>query len=197
MQLTNTDMKKILQPYLERFQLTKGYFTGDKKNFQFFQQHSENTDRQDVLLKVGSIKDSDFSESQAKEPMATHIISLSIDERLKSADPQLIHDVSKLAIKEEDREFIGFASKFCNYHRPDSYPIFNLTLTKIISLNDKSDINSDTGKYSNDYQLFKESVVKFMVDNELEILNYWELNKFAFVYGEDIISKVSRSSQVK
>lgn len=50
-------MKKVIKPYFERFQLIKGFFTGDKKSLKFFELHPKNDNQDDVLSKIGCIND--------------------------------------------------------------------------------------------------------------------------------------------
>lgn len=64
--------------------------------------------------------------------MANHIKKLKIDKRLKksgefSPDYRLVHDIARLGKELSDgrKGDYSFASKYCSFHKPNIYPIYD------------------------------------------------------------------------
>lgn len=62
----------------------------------FFKLCPENTDMSDILLKVAALNDFYSTNIFSVYPVAMHILSLNIDDRLKIGDVALVSDIQKL-----------------------------------------------------------------------------------------------------
>ena len=69
-------IEEVLNPFIEKFIGQEGYFVEDDKALKFFHAHPLNTDPQDVLLKVGEIRDPELTAAEAQDGMTQHILSL-------------------------------------------------------------------------------------------------------------------------
>lgn len=73
-------------------------------------------------------------------PVAKHILSLDIDERLKSGDIFLVNEIQNITIKEGvQRKFYSFATKYCSHHNPLAYPIYDSYVEKVLKYFRKTD----------------------------------------------------------
>lgn len=57
--------------------------------------------------------------------IAKHISELNIDDRLKREDYKLINDISEVDINGKTHHFYSFASKYCCFHNPNMYSIYD------------------------------------------------------------------------
>lgn len=122
-----------------------------------FKTYPQNTDLDQVLIKVAALNT--FYSTTIFHPTETaqHICELKdFDERVKAGDLSL---VTKLAIfkvkvkskdknkdkvkdeeensKELEKHIFSFASKYCSWHNPDAYPIYdNLVCKKLREIKD-------------------------------------------------------------
>ena len=64
----------------------------------FFTLCPENTDKSDILLKVAALNDFYSTNIFSVYPVAKHILSLNIDDRLKNGDVALVSDIQKVTI---------------------------------------------------------------------------------------------------
>lgn len=62
----------------------------------FFTLCPENTDMSDILLKVAALNDFYSTNIFSVYPVAKHILSLNIDDRLKNGDVALVSDIQKV-----------------------------------------------------------------------------------------------------
>ena len=81
----------------------------------FFALCPENTDMSDILLKVAALNDFYSTNIFSVYPVAKHILSLGIDERLKVGDVTLVSDIQKVNINGVGKNFYSFATKYCSH----------------------------------------------------------------------------------
>ena len=181
-------MNEVIRPYIQKYQRIAGYFTEDSKSHYFFQSHPKNGDSQDVLLKIGEVRDRELIRAEAHELMVSHIVSLDIDNRLIASDARLVNEIAGLTINGQTRTFYSFASRYCNSHNPASYPIYDKILSSILILYFKRIKNIKLNrKELLDYPQFKSIMEEFKGNYYSQFNNYRELDKFLWVYGREIL----------
>jgi len=111
----------------------------DPALFRLFEQYPENTNLSDVLLKVVTLNalystriwvNSKYSPTDLKYAptvyyVAQHIVDLKIDAALSRADEALVAGITNIKVADKDHYYYSFATKYCSFHRPESYPIFD------------------------------------------------------------------------
>ena len=88
-------------------------------------QYPRNTERHHVLLKVAAINQLYRTQIYAVEDVAKRISALAIDEELASGSLALVDKIAPVEVGGKVRYNFSFASKFCNWHRHDAYPIYD------------------------------------------------------------------------
>ena len=63
------------------------------------------------------------------ELMAKHIVELDIDQRLANQDLTLVNDI---ADNEKTKRNYSFAAKYCSFHFPDDYPIYDSLVAEVL-----------------------------------------------------------------
>ena len=120
------------------------FFVNDKKNpdpslIELFARYPKNTDFAHVLLKVVTLNtlystlirvNSQYSPTDRKYAptvydVARHIVELKIDAALSDADDALVARITDVKMAGRNHYYYSFATKYCSFHRPESYPIFD------------------------------------------------------------------------
>lgn len=188
-------MRSIITPHLEEFTHEEGFFTRDRRALEFFRHHPKNNDPQNVLLKAMEVRDAQFIDYQTHAALANHIVSLGIDSELSKMDTQLVNRIAQVDIQGHSQYFYPFASRYCNYHHPDAYPIYSDTMiTVLIEYAYQVKQVSLTQEDLRDYSQFKQISEEFRTAMDAEVLDYYELDKFMWVYQEEITNQLSQGT---
>ncbi len=111
----------------------------DPALFRLFTHYPENTDPSQVLLKVVTLNslystlirvNSQYSPTDSKYAptvyeVARHIVELKIDDALGRGDDALVEKITNVKVAGRNHYYYSFATKYCSFHRPESYPIFD------------------------------------------------------------------------
>lgn len=153
----------------------------------FFELSPKNTDISDILLKVATLNDFYSTNIFSIFPVAKHILSLDIDERLKRGDIFLVNEIQNITIKEGvQRKFYSFATKYCSHHNPLAYPIYDSYVAKVLKYFRKTD---HFAKFKNadlkDYQQFKNLILTFRSYYGLEQFNLKQIDQYLWQLGKE------------
>ena len=111
----------------------------DPALFKLFEQYPGNTNLSEVLLKVVTLNalystriwvnskylPTDLKYAPTVYDVVKHIVDLKIDAALSRADEALVAGIANVKIAGKDHYYYSFATKYCSFHRPESYPIFD------------------------------------------------------------------------
>jgi hypothetical protein len=150
-----------------------------------------NTDIRQVLLKVlvlnklygTMIRDIDV------ETVAKHIVGLTNDHFLDQLLAQGSLDaVSLITDCPNLKKYLSFASKFCSWHNPTAYPIYDGNVRECLWAYGKQD---RFAKFRNEdlwyYRKLVETVIAFRNYYELNSLTFKQLDKFMYLSGRKIL----------
>lgn len=108
---------------------------------------------------------------------------------LRSKDPEVVDLIASLVLNKHKFFLYHFASRYCNYHFPNDCPIYNEFTRKIFAdLHPDDFLWSQSDQEKLNYQSFKVFMERFRHQSDLEALNYFELDKFIWIHGEDILA---------
>jgi hypothetical protein len=95
-------------------------------------QYPNNNNLEEVLIKCAVIDN--FSSTNVFDlyKMADHIVKKNIDEKLKKGDYSLVNDIAKVEIGGKERNFYSFATKYCHYHKPYFFAIYDSYVAKVL-----------------------------------------------------------------
>ena len=165
---------------------------------QLFQQYPHNTDPRHVWLKVAILNVIYSTRIQAVSKVAEHIHNLKeIDHLLADGSTDAVKRIANVQIGEKKRCFYSFATKYCNWHNPTAYPIFDKNVCACLTHYSKKD-GFDTFTLDGlwRYPKFKNVVDEFQKRYHLESLSYKELDKFMWQHGGELIkSKADAKSR--
>jgi len=121
---------------------------------------------------------------------ARYIVSLNIDERLEAGDTALVEKVAGLKLDNGrwSRDY-SFATKYCNWHRHDLYPIYDSRVDVYLW-----ELNKRTPFYAFhrqdlywNYPKFKEVVEAFCTHFGLQDFGLKKIDKFLYVSGGKLL----------
>jgi hypothetical protein len=156
----------------------------------------DNSDYKGVLLKSIVINTLYATQIGAIVKVARHIFSLDIDAGLKRGDPQVVDKIARVIIKEKERRNYAFATKYCSFHNPSEYPIYDSFVDRLLKAYQKQDRFSPLSLGDlKDYGRFKEVLKAFVGFYEMGTINAKELDSFLWGYGKEIFPGRMTESQ--
>jgi hypothetical protein len=112
--------------------------------------------------------------------------------------PEVVERIANLTIKGKRREGkkrrnYSFATKYCSFHQPDLYPIYDSIVDKILKAYQRQDtFSSQPLGDLRDYRRFKEVLERFVTYyQELGRPRWRELDCFLHDYGRKGLAKRS------
>ena len=183
---------ELVNEYIEIFSNEERYYLADNAIINLFRQFPENKKLEDILLKLSVINDLYSTNIYGTFIIAKHIQKLDIDNRLIQGDPNLVKQIAtghgiRFAKTNKEISFYSFATKYCNWHNKEAYPIYDSFVDKVLRAYRKKD-NFSKFKDSDlkDFILFKQIVSDFKVTYSLTEHNLKEIDKFLWIYGKTI-----------
>jgi hypothetical protein len=94
---------------------------------ELFHQYPHNTELSHVLLKVVAVNSLYHTYVFDVNIVARHIHSNipGLDSALAAGSHEIIHQIAKVNVNGKAHNFYSFATKFCSWHNPDAYPIYD------------------------------------------------------------------------
>jgi hypothetical protein len=169
----------------------------DTALFDLFAQYPKNTNLDHVLLKVvtlNTLYSTQIPLYSRRIPtvwdVARHIVELNIDLELQQGSPELVLKISKIAWKDDRYLYnYSFATKYCSFHQPDSYPIWDSRVNKYLMLLRKREAPKDGGfrRFKQDdlwdYIKFKEILTQFRKHFGIETFTFKQVDAFLYIEG--------------
>jgi hypothetical protein len=186
-----------LKKYIAIFESQEMYFVNDIRNLELFEKNPSNKTEEDIRIKVSAIND-DMEIRQLPDinDMIDHILKLNIDDRLKRGDLSLVEDIASITANGKSFHFLHFASVYCNFHRPDVYPIYSEQhfdfYRQYIKVNN---LKLDPDKL-NTYAVFSAALEDLIIRIGVKgKMNYLHLRKFGWLYIDHVVKESSEPVQ--
>lgn len=178
-----------LEKYLERWRLNPELFVPELVlNKLFTHQHPLNQDIEEIVLKVAALNTIYSTQIFSVYPIAKRILSLQIDERLRAGDESLVQEIMSVDYMGKIRHInhYSFASKYCSFHNPEAYPIFDSYVEKVLLYYQKKDgFYSFSKEDLKDYGKFKHAIYAFRDYYGLNHYTVKQLDQFLWQFGKD------------
>ena len=147
------------------------------------QQFRKNSDTSHVLLKVAAINQLYSTQIYAVRIVADHIVELNIDAQLDAGSVQLVDKIASVQVRDKVRYNLSFASKYCSWHQPGSYPIYDSYVERCLW-----EYRGQFGlrfarKDLWTYVSFFDAVKEFRDRFELDDLTFKQIDKFLYLRG--------------
>jgi len=180
-----------IRRYLARWDTLENYrLQEDALNKLFFELCPENNDIVSVLLKCSTLNDFYSTNIFSIYPVAKHILSLNIDERLKAGDVTLVRDIQFIEISGKQRNFYSFATKYCSHHNPVDYPIYDSYVDAVLRYFQKVDGFMNFSQTDlKDYVGFKSILEGFQKRYKLEAFSLKQIDQYIWQLGKEFFPK--------
>lgn len=106
----------------------------EKALSELFAAYPANTNPSHILLKVVALNSLYSTRILAVLKLAHHIADLgaNLDAALAAGSPEAIATIARAGHDDSDLSFYSFATKYCNWHRPNLYPIYDSRAEKYL-----------------------------------------------------------------
>lgn len=154
-----------------------------------------NQDLDDILIKVSSINEFYSTNILSPFKVAKHIHSLNIDEKIKQGDLSIVNEIALVKMNEKKPiDFYSFATKYCSHHKPETYPIYDYYVVKMLLYLKKHDKTFDQYNSFNErdlrhYEQYKKIILKFQESYCLEHYDLKQIDKYLWMCGKDYFPK--------
>jgi len=154
-----------------------------------FGMYPTNTDPSHVLLKVVTLNQLYSTQILAVHAVADHIYEnrQEIDAGLNAGLPEVVDMIARVKIGEKERVNFSFASKFCSWHRPEIYPIYDSRVDKYLWGLQKQ-VSFSGVKFPHIslwvYPKFVKVMESFRTHYGLNLFTFKQIDKFIWLQGE-------------
>ncbi len=179
-----------MRKYLDRWR-DQGNESTDAALRRLFDTMPNNVDAGEVSVKVSALNGLYATSIYGVVQMARHIVSLNIDDPLSSgrADPDLVERIARLEQKGKVRRNYSFATKYCSFHRPDVYPIYDSLVVEILNGLLKQGEAFDTFEpgetWNGDYGVYCRSVAGFRRHFGLDEFSIRDIDKYLWMVAKE------------
>jgi len=156
---------------------------------QLFQEFPKNTDFDEVVVKTKVLNTLYNTRILAVDKVARHIWSLAIDADLKAGEAEIVDRIAKVQLSDKIHNFFVFASKYCSWHYPTKYPIYDSNVEACLWCYRKQDSFDKFTRWGFDYPEFKRRVNAFRDFYGLTSFTYKQLDKLLCSLGETLLSR--------
>jgi hypothetical protein len=177
----------MVPTYLARFARDDRYAPADEAVTKLFHTFPQNSLFEDVLLKVTVLNDLYSTNILATFAVAKHICSLDVDTLLRNRSPHAVDQIARIHLNSKPRNNYSFATKYCSWHFPNDYPIYDGYVGGLLSRYRKRDgfarfVTADLKQYAR----YKKILVAFQQYYKLEAFGFKQLDKFLWMYGKSV-----------
>lgn len=185
-----TKFEESLKKYLAIFVDQEMYFVSDLRNLELFEKTPSNDSADDIRTKISAINDDEIRKLTLMEDMVTHILNLKIDDRLKQGDLTLVEDIANVISHGKSYHMLHFASVYCNFHKPEVYPIYSEQHFAFYRQYIKTfSLTLDPQKL-NTYQVFSSALNDLLTRAGLKgKMNYLHIRKFGWLYADKVLQE--------
>jgi len=179
--------QSIVNSYLSKWKTLENYTLQEKSLSLLFHSYCpENNQLEQVLLKVSALNDFYSTNIFDTYTVAKHIINCNIDKDLKSGNESLVNKVAPVTINGKTRNFYSFASKYCSHHKPESYPIYDSYVDKMLMHFKKKDkYDCFTKQELKDYRRFIAIIKNFQKHYNLQSFTLREIDIYLWLAGKE------------
>jgi hypothetical protein len=176
----------LVRQYVTQFENDPEWFAADAAITLIIRTFPHNGNIEEVLLKVAAVNQlyNAGVYTRAIYAVAKLICELDVDQKLDQGSLGLVDEIAHTEITGEKHRYV-FATKFCHWHRPDFYPIYDDVVSDLLWRYQKVDKFAEFqrgGLDSENYPLYKEIIEKFRCHYGLTDLSFRELDKFLWRY---------------
>lgn len=153
-----------------------------------FKLYKTNVDLKNIIIKCSILNDFYSTNIFDVYSVALHIFELDIDKKLNNNDLTLVNDIANVKII--NKCFYSFATKYCSHHKPDTYPLYDYYVDKMLCYFKKKDKFYNFNKNDlKDYEKFKHIIDEFINYYKLNEFNYKKIDQYLWMAGKSYFKR--------
>lgn len=163
----------------------------------FRKTYPDNTKKSEIHIKVSALNTLYSTQLRGRSyPVTNHIYSLDIDDRLRSGDISVVDDIIRTPIGDNKLyRCYSFATKFCSFHNPEAFPIYDSYVDSIIKYLQKKDgFAGDKTLNNRDYQSFVRSIRSFQNFYKLGSYSIKDIDKYLWSLGYELKQQMNKEN---
>ena len=169
---------------------------------QLFQEFPKNTDFDEVVVKTKVLNTLYNAGVLAVNEVAKHICKLAIDADLEAGKPGIVDRIAVVRMSKTGKicKFYCFASKYCSWHKPLSYPIWDSHVKEYLTWLRQRSEGSFLVKNPDSWTEYAEFVDMINNLRKLDTLSefcFKQIDKFLFTEGGKLIAEKERLRAAK
>lgn len=189
--------KQTVQTYLEEWKHPAFAVSEDILNQLFQKDIPKNNHIDCVLIKVKILNELYSTMLYATRKMSEHIVTLAhennLDARIADGDLSIVDEIAAFEFQtvakdgnvlSGNKHFLSFASKYCSFHEPEKFPMYDSRIRKslVLYLKNKGFKISESKIYGN-YKAYCEAIEVFRDIYELRMFTWREIDKAMWMHG--------------
>ena len=179
-----TPTQNLVQSYVQRYDAAQAPV--DHALAKLFGLFPENTRIEDVLLKVVALNDLYRTGILATYQVAEHILQLDIDPLLLAGAREAVDRIAHVRLGRKVRNNYSFATKYCAWHNPVAYPIYDSFVDQMLWGYHKQDTFAAFQRQALwDYREFKRVLARFREYYGLSAFSPRDIDKFLWLAGKE------------
>ena len=177
----------LISKYLEKWEGLENYKLQEQSLGLLFKDFCpSNVELEHVLLKVSALNDFYSTNIFDTYSVARHILHKNIDRRLRDGDLYLVNELALVTIREKEKNFYSFATKYCSHHFPDIYPIYDSFVEKMLCHYAKIDNFSSFHKPDlKRYDIFVKVIKDFQANYGLKRFSLRDIDIYLWIAGKE------------
>lgn len=180
-----------------------GMIQPDPTLFKLFEQYPMNTDPSEVLLKVVALNSlystlirvntsylpTDKKYAPTVYDVTKRILDCKIDDGLSRGDIAVVLKIETIKIAEKYHYFYSFATKYCSFHQPEHYPIFDSRVKEYLwRLRNEGGLHKFQQQELWDYTKLKGIIDELMNRYGLDNCSYKKIDAFMYLEGGKLLA---------
>ena len=157
-----------------------------------FTTYPDNLEFGDIYLKVAALNSMYGTNIYAIFRVAQLIYDLQIDPGLNAHDPDLVEAIARVQTSNgKIRRNYSFATKYCSWHRPKEFPIYDSYVDGLLWLYAQHNDFFGGERFHraglwNNYQIFTRVFLAFRDYFSLQETTIRQIDKFLWLYGQEL-----------
>ena len=181
---------ELVQKYINIFNDDNDLVLVENVLSELFGKYPDNHNLRDVLIKATALNSLYSTNIYAIVRMAEHIMKEHIDIELQKGTSEVVEKIARVEINGKIRYNYSFASKYCHWHQPEIYPIYDRYVDQLLwayhAQCQFEDFKQVDLRY---YPRYKAIIESFRRHYGLTQFSLKELDKFLWGYGREYFNK--------
>lgn len=189
----------LVQACLNKWKTLDKYVHQEEALNRLFQELCpSNDDLLAILLKVSALNDFYSTNIYDTHSVAAHILALNCDQRIADGDESLVNEMALVKVGGKERNFFSFASKYCNHHHQEPFPIFDSYVDKMLLHFGKADGFARFKKEDlRQYRQFVEVIRLFRRHYKLEQFSLREIDIYLWLAGKEAFGTAGQKKKAR